>query len=163
MTKNMCIRVTVACFCIACNALFASGRKRSNLLDYGLVDVTSAPFHADPSGRQDSTQALQKAIDYAQAHHKVAFFPIGTYRISDTLECRQVSPPSSVDRGRFKSGRYWGITLLGSRSGPNRPRIILAPEPRGMTTRCSPRSWSIFIGEPPKTNPCLIRLLAPGL
>ncbi len=96
------------------------------LSQFGLLDVTADPFFADPTGVQDCTEKLQNAIDYAQKNHMVVYFPSGIYRISNTLECR-LSPPPKDERGEFKLGRYWGITLLGSTSGTNRPKIYLAP------------------------------------
>jgi len=55
----------------------------------GYVDVTRGPFRADPSGQQDSTRAIQAAIDFARDHQMVCFFPPGTYRFSETLSCIQ--------------------------------------------------------------------------
>ncbi|MGG6312440.1 hypothetical protein [Paenibacillus macerans] len=31
------------------------------------INVTKAPYHADPTGRQDATRAIQQAIDDAAA------------------------------------------------------------------------------------------------
>lgn len=46
------------------------------------VDVTDAPYLADPTGVQDSTQAIQAAIDdVGEAGGGVVFLPAGTYRI----------------------------------------------------------------------------------
>ena len=50
------------------------------LAEMGLLDVTAAPFDADPTGRHDSTKALHAAIDYARSHCMVVFFPAGTGR-----------------------------------------------------------------------------------
>lgn len=49
----------------------------------GLFDVTT--YGADKTGVNDSTQALQNAIDDAYKKDAVIFFPPGTYLISDTL------------------------------------------------------------------------------
>ncbi len=108
----------------------------------GVVDVTRAPFGADPSGRKDSTRALQAAIDFARDHQMVAFFPSGTYRVSDTLQAL-----------RGPSGRAWGggrmmpCVLVGA--SKRRPRIFLAPRSPGF-------------GDPQKTKP-VIHFWAPGL
>ena len=40
----------------------------------GLVNVTKAPFHADPSGRRDATKALQQAIDFTGDHERYGHF-----------------------------------------------------------------------------------------
>ena len=37
----------------------------AKLAKLGFVDVTAAPFWADPTGRQDSTVALQEAVNSA--------------------------------------------------------------------------------------------------
>jgi hypothetical protein len=37
----------------------------------GLVDVTAAPFDADPTGHTDATEALQSAIDFARDRQMV--------------------------------------------------------------------------------------------
>ena len=55
------------------------------LAQLGVLDVTAKPFQADPTGQRDSTDALQKAIDFARDKRMVAFFPLGTYRVSGTL------------------------------------------------------------------------------
>ncbi len=95
----------------------------------GLVDVTKAPFHADATGSRDATKALQQAIDFARDHQMICFFPPGTYRVSDTLSCiRQLYRRSN---GRVFGAPLWPCVLLGSRRGPQRPRILLAPESPG--------------------------------
>jgi len=53
----------------------------------GFVDVTAAPFSADPQGEHDSTEAIQRAIVFARDRQMVCFFPSGVYKISDTLHC----------------------------------------------------------------------------
>jgi hypothetical protein len=57
----------------------------SDISSMGLLDVTKAPFKADPTGKQDCTKALQEAIDHAQKNHMVAYFPTGIYKISNTI------------------------------------------------------------------------------
>ncbi|MEM6458549.1 MAG: glycosyl hydrolase family 28-related protein, partial [Planctomycetota bacterium] len=77
----------------------------------GWIDVTAAPFNADPTGRRDSTAAIGRAIAQAQRDvasgrkhrnairaaegkkggpgrsrtHATLYFPAGTYRVSDSL------------------------------------------------------------------------------
>jgi hypothetical protein len=41
------------------------------LLDEGFIDVTVAPFSANPAGERDSTQAIRKAVYFAR-HHRLA-------------------------------------------------------------------------------------------
>ncbi len=50
-----------------------------------LFDVTEPPYHADPTGSDDSTAAIQQAIDDAAAAGRgVVYLPEGTYRVSAT-------------------------------------------------------------------------------
>lgn len=103
----------------------------------GLVNVTKAPFHADPSGRRDATKALQQAIDFARDHQMICFFPPGTYRVSDTLSCiRQLYRRSN---GRVFGAVLWPCVLMGSRQGAQRPRILLAPNSPGFGDPLKPK------------------------
>ncbi len=43
-----------------------------------LIDVTSAPYNADPNGNTINTKALQAALDTCDNEH-IVFFPKGTY------------------------------------------------------------------------------------
>jgi hypothetical protein len=69
----------------------ATGQADSPLLKLGVLDVTlynGWEGHAvDPTGEKDSTKALQKAIEDARDSALVVFFPSGTYKVSDTLNC----------------------------------------------------------------------------
>ncbi len=56
------------------------------LLAAGLLDVTAAPYHADPSGKHDSTAAIRQAIKDARDARLIAHFPAGRYLVSDTIE-----------------------------------------------------------------------------
>lgn len=103
----------------------------------GRVDVTQPPFSADSSGRQDSTAALQAAIDYARDHQMVCFFPPGTYRISDTLHCTQQLYRRT--NGRVFGGNRFPNLLVGSSAGPDRPRIMLAPRAPGFGDPAKPK------------------------
>ena len=38
-------------------------------LPIGLVDITLAPFNADPTGLTDCTAAIQAAVNYARDNH----------------------------------------------------------------------------------------------
>jgi hypothetical protein len=103
----------------------------------GLVDVTKGPFRADPSGGEDSTRALQAAIDFARDHQMVCFFPPGTYRISDTLTCVQQLYRRS--NGRVLGANRFPNLLVGSRAGAQRPRLVLAPRSSGFDDPQKPK------------------------
>jgi hypothetical protein len=62
---------------------YRSGAAAIPRVDGPLVNVTEAPFLADPSGATDSTAAIQAAIDATGAQGGgVVFLPAGTYRLS---------------------------------------------------------------------------------
>lgn len=117
------------------------------LAEDGLLDVTAAPFNADPTGKQDSTEALQKAINHARDNVMVTFFPPGTYRISDTLKCAQPA------RGGTSDPRLAALGL-----GKNSPRKVPDYEWRMVQER--------FAGETIRTapfeRPALYKRGAPG-
>jgi hypothetical protein len=60
------------------------------------VDVTGKPFQADPTGKTDSTRAIQAAVVFARDHQLACFFPPGTYLLSDTLTCTQQTDWSTL-------------------------------------------------------------------
>ena len=100
------------------------GLGSAALAALGYVDVTAAPFGADPTGSRDSTNAIQRAIVTARNAQMVTFFPPGTYRVSDTLQCVQDLYHRS--NGAVTGGRMHPCVLVGSRRG-ERPTILLAP------------------------------------
>lgn len=110
------------------------GNRR--LAAMGLVDVTAAPFNADPTGREDSTQALQQAIDYARDYQMVTYFPFGTYRVFDTLSAAQGFYRKAADgfeRG-LGAASMFPCVLVGERQPDEpdrRPTIVLAPRSPG--------------------------------
>lgn len=106
----------------------------------GLVDVTQAPFGADPSGQGDSTAALQAAVRFARDHQLACYFPSGTYRLSDTLECVQQLYRRA--NGRVFGGNRFPNLLVGSRTGAQRPKLLLAPRSPGFD---DPQRPKIFV------------------
>jgi len=113
------------------------------LLAIGCLDVTRAPFSADPTGQTDSTAALQRAINDARDRGLVCFFPTGTYLVSDTLSCglrmRKLDRPMHVDGGtEHYMPIQTPIVLRGSTKGP-RPVIKLAPGAKGFDNPGRPK------------------------
>lgn len=114
------------------------------LLEKGCLDVTKAPYHADPTGKKDSTAAIQRAVNDARDHQYVCFFPAGTYLISDTISCQQ--PVQKLDQPRFTDSMrqsYWDIpgrvcVLMGSTAG-KRPVLKLAASAKGFGDPAKPR------------------------
>ncbi|HHK40964.1 MAG TPA: hypothetical protein ENJ50_00980, partial [Planctomycetaceae bacterium] len=109
------------------------GNQRLSRLGY--VEVTAAPFRADPTGRRDSTEALQHAIDFARDAQMVCLFPPGRYRVSDTLVLRHGIYMRS-HRATLINHRLMPCALVGrlqtdAQGRVVRPRIVLAPRSPG--------------------------------
>lgn len=113
--------------------------------EMGLLDVTKAPFFADPNGIEDSTKAIQDAVNEARNTRMVCFFPLGTYLISDTISCEQRvakrENPVYTDGMRQS---WWDIGsdrhyLLGSAKNGERPVIKIAPDAKGFDNPDSPK------------------------
>ncbi len=117
--------------------------RNDQLFQFGLLDVTKAPYSADPTGEADSTAAIQRAVNDARDHGLVCFFPEGTYLISDTISCQQqvskLDVPKHVDGG---TQHYWPvhrpIVLMGSTKG-RRPVLKLSPGARGFDDPAKPK------------------------
>ncbi len=109
----------------------------------GFVDVTAEPFRADPTGQRDSTQALQRAINFARDAQMVCFFPPGTYTVSDTLLLRHGIHMRS-HRATFMNNLNMPCVLVGSREGEGRagyarPKIVLRPRAPGFDDPDKPK------------------------
>ncbi len=101
------------------------------LAELGVVDVTAAPFSADNSGGSDATLAIRQAVEFARDRQMVLFFPAGTYRISDTIECRQML--SARGNGRIVGAPKFPCVLVGSAVPGKRSVLLLAPRSPGFT------------------------------
>jgi hypothetical protein len=123
----------------------------------GMVDVSRPPFNADRSGVRDATEALNAALAYARDLQMVAYFPVGTYRISDTLECAQGLYQRVA--GRVVSHRFGPCVLVGSRAGPERAKILLAPDAPGFADPSAPkyavRLWTRDVADPTQDKSAL--------
>ena len=67
-----------------------------------VIDVTKPPYGANGDVKTDDTDALQRAISENTGHHRLIYFPKGTYLISATLKW------PNTWRGRDD----WGMTYL---------------------------------------------------
>jgi hypothetical protein len=113
-------------------------------LDMGLLDITKAPYNADPKGKKDSTAAIQSAVNDARDNKLVCFFPTGTYLISDTISCEQ--RVQKLDKPRYTDSMrqsWWDssrdtIYMLGSTKGP-RPVLKLAKNAKGFDDPKKPK------------------------
>ena len=95
------------------------------------------PFGADPTGKTDSTKAIQAAVTFARDHQMACFFPPGTYLLTDTLTCVQQLYQRS--NGRVFGGNRFPNMLVGSRAGTQRPRLVLAPKAAGFGDPAKPK------------------------
>jgi hypothetical protein len=131
------------------------------LLETGCLDVTRAPYFADPAGKKDSTAAIQRAVNDARDYQYVCFFPSGTYLISDAVSCEQ--PVQKLDKPRFTDKlrqSYWEIpgrtyVLMGSTAG-KRPVLKLAPAAKGFDDPSKPKNliyiWAQTRNDAPGRN-----------
>jgi hypothetical protein len=111
------------------------------LTNYGILDVTKAPYSADSSGINDSTRAIQEAVIDARDARMITYFPPGKYRVSDTISASQISQkrvsiPSINRRDDFPCILWGGtnngrakITLSDSSSefsDPKNPKPVIS-------------------------------------
>ncbi|WP_297035858.1 glycosyl hydrolase family 28-related protein, partial [Thermogutta sp.] len=115
----------------------------NNLLQsWGFINVAGAPFHADPTGTRDSTQAIQAAIDYARQRQLVCLFPPGEYLVSDTLVCEQYRPLQTPTR---RTGdRNHPCVLVGMEMHGRRPCLVLSPQAQGFDDPENPKPVVYF-------------------
>jgi hypothetical protein len=99
----------------------------SRLGSYGILDVTKAPYHADPGGRRDSTAAIQRALDDARDARMVTFLPPGTYLVSDTLTCIQGIV-------HIAGTSLWGADPFYTTVSQRYPCVLVGPAPRAKAT-----------------------------
>ncbi len=126
----------------------------------GLIDVTAAPFGADPTGETDSADAIQAAVTFGRRHKLAVFFPAGTYRISRSIACVAGWTEEETARRRYlPHSEYWPCVLIADRRDGKHPRIILAEHSPGFSDPDSPQPMLDFYaknwqrpahGSPPK-------------
>ncbi len=120
------------------------------LVRCGIIDVTRPPFNADRTGASDATQALNSALAYARDLQLISYFPAGTYRITDTLECAQGL--YRRQGGNVLHHRLGPCVLVGSRAGTERPKLFLAPNSPGFGDPNAPKRvvyiWGRNDGDP---------------
>jgi len=104
------------------------------LYKLGYLDVTKAPYNADPTGAKDSTRALNQAVRDARERMMVCYFPSGEYLISDTIYCMKTNKGVGGARPRDVP-----CVLAGSRKGA-RPVIRLASSAPGFGDPRKPKA-----------------------
>ena len=91
-------------------------------LPRGVVSVV-AGFGADPTGRTDSTAALQRAMIAARTQNITLFVPLGCYVVTDTLNATEP-----------RNGRWQPVVIVGETSAAapgRRPTLYLPPRTPG--------------------------------
>jgi hypothetical protein len=74
-------------------------------------------YGADPTGKTDSTQALQNAIDAARTQNVTLFLPLGCYTITDKLNATE-----------SRDGRWQPVVIVGEQTKSLlRPALVLPP------------------------------------
>lgn len=117
----------------------------------GVVDVTRSPYSADPSGKRDSTSAIQKAIDDARDGRMIVFFPAGRYRVSAPLIANQQNPKKS-DHPLLKRRDEFPCILWGGAAG-GRATLVLADNAPGFGDAANPQPVVYFISLLPDGSP----------
>lgn len=109
------------------------------LLESGFIDITAAPFSADPTGKVDSTKVIQEAVVFGRHHHLAVWFPYGEYLVNDTIQCRVGwSDERTFNHLYLPFCELWPIVLIGERLNGRRPVIRLAPNASGFKEEGKP-------------------------
>jgi len=127
----------------------------AQLREFGYISVTE--FGADPTGVQDSTQAIQDAIAYSIANIVTVYLPNkqdgtrGEYLVSDSL--MGMSPMDTLFSAR--GDRRFFARLRGSLYGRQRPLIRLADNSAGFNDPDNPKAviWLWLQGTDGVTDP----------
>lgn len=117
-------------------------------LPRGVLSVVKH-FGADPSGKMDSTAALQAALTAAMRNNITLFVPLGCYSVTDTLNATQP-----------RNGRWQPVVVIGQEPPPgaSRPAIMLPTKTAGFTNPHASKPLLLFV-----TNWCLEPGLAEGV
>jgi hypothetical protein len=75
----------------------------------GILDITAAPYNADPTGVSDATAAIRQAIvdnRYLGPDSRIIYFPNGTYRITGNIVAESTDNQNFVVRlqGQSRDG-----------------------------------------------------------
>lgn len=114
-----------------------AGYADRRLGEFGILDVTRAPYNADPSGARDSTEAIQQAVRDARDARMVAYLPIGTYLVSRTIEAAQRQVVPDWSRLSFVRDDFPCILWGGTQGG--RAKLVLADRATGFGDAADPR------------------------
>jgi hypothetical protein len=77
-----------------------------------VVDVTQAPYNANPNDALDDLAAIQAAIDDHPNGHHIIYLPKGTYYLSDTLKWKEGANQESSWRYTILQGYHKDSTII---------------------------------------------------
>lgn len=134
----------------------ASGRAAQQrysdpaMAELGFLDVTKAPYSADPGGKRDSTAAIQRAINDARDARLVAYVPPGRYLVSGTIEgiigvVRWDHWPYRgwADPWEAEASFEYPCVLMGA-AGEQRSVLVLADQAPGFGDAANPKPVLYF-------------------
>ena len=83
----------------------------------GYISVTTSPYNADPTGAKDATQAIQNAVNAAEAAGEGVWIPAGTYAVTSHITLNNVTVRGAGPWYTVLQGN--GVGLYGTASGTN--------------------------------------------
>lgn len=90
----------------------------ATLRDWGILDVTAAPFNATVNDTTDDTAAIQKAIEYGKYYQMAVYLPAGTYIVSDTIHLSSgISMRTGNPMTLIAQKNEMPTVLIGSKTG----------------------------------------------
>lgn len=109
-------------------------------LPRGVVSIVGG-FGADPTGKADSTAALQRAFTAARTENITLFVPLGCFRLTDTVTATQP-----------RNGRWQPVVIVGQqpKADGRPPAFFLPPNTPGFSDPQASKPLLFFI-----TNWCL--------
>ncbi|MBP7142290.1 MAG: hypothetical protein KBA71_10315 [Opitutaceae bacterium] len=120
----------------------------ASLAAQGFLDVTKAPYLADPTGKIDATAAIQQALQDARDAQLVTYLPAGRYLVSDTIE--GIVGTVKWDRWPYEG---WSDPWVAFASF-NYPCVLVGPATGGRATLVLADGASGF-GDPKAPKPVL--------
>ncbi|MFZ5830415.1 MAG: glycosyl hydrolase family 28-related protein, partial [Planctomycetota bacterium] len=120
------------------------------LASMGILDVTKAPYSADPTGEEDATAAIQQALRDARDARLVTYLPAGRYRVSDTIQAvvgvvqwDTFGYEGPSDPWEYEASFEYPCVLMGSR-GKGRTALVLADRASGFDDPENPKPVLFF-------------------
>ena len=107
------------------------------LAELGVLDVTQAPYGADPTGVRDSSASIQQAVRDARDARMVTYLPPGQYLVSETIEAAQRQVVPDWSRLSFVRDDFPCVLWGGTRGG--RATLVLADGAPGFGDPEEPR------------------------